>query len=354
MGLTPFLSSLPLAAPSVEQAWLALVRTQVDRVLEDLLLLPDEVRLDAGWAQALTHVRAHILCPSTRMRPALVLAGHCLARGSTVVPAGVWRFAAGLELLHASLAVHDEVLARRPGTPGDARTLPARLGYGHTGNHLSVVVGDHLFARAMEAMLEADVPGAVRAGEYCLRLARVSSASLFCGEQGGDLLAPGGVRRAWAFTRLRMMRAGLASSLICGAMLGGADEALRLRLARVGCGVGLAVELRQEAWGLLDFPRGGQGFPLVAAWCRAQPEARAELEALTALPREARDAEARARAHALVDEAGGFTVTDSIMSRSTLGALRALSSLPNPQGVRELLQAIVMSLAHRTVRGDAP
>ena len=353
MGPMPFISPLPLPAPSVERAWVALVRAQVEGALAGLLALPDEVRLDARWAEALAQVRGVVLRPAERLRPALLLAGYCLARGSTVVPAGLWRFAAGLELLHACQALHAEVLALS-GSPRDSTALSARLAPERTGEHLAVVVGDHLFARALETMMEADVPGAVAASEYCLRLHRVTTAGLFRAEQGGGLLERGGVWRALRLVRLRAVREGLASSLVCGAMLAGADGDARLRLARVGCGVGLAAGLRQEWAGLSGFARGRCGFPLVAAWSRATPEARRELESLERLPHDERDGAVVARVRFLVEEAGGFSATESLMARATFGSLRALSSLPNPQGVRDLLQALIGSLAHQTVTGDAP
>ncbi|ATB30870.1 farnesyltranstransferase [Melittangium boletus] len=343
MGLMPFISPLPLPAPSVERAWVALVRAQVEGVLAGLLELPDEVRLDAQWAEALVRVRGVVLRPAERSRAALLLAGYCLARGSTVVPAGLWRFAAGLELLHACQALH-----------ADPTVLSARLAPERTGEQLAVVVGDHLFARALETMLEAGVPGAVEASEYCLRLHRVTTAGLFRAEQGGGLLEPGGVSRALRLVRLRAVREGLASSLVCGAMLAGADGDARLRLARVGCGVGLAVGLRQEGAGWAGFARGRCAFPIVAAWSRASPEARRELESLERLPHGERDGAVLARVRVLVDEAGGFSATESLMARSMLGALRALTALPNPQGVRDLLQALIGSRAHQTVTGDAP
>ncbi|WP_434386720.1 polyprenyl synthetase family protein [Melittangium boletus] len=361
MGLMPFINPSAPPAPSAERNWLTLVRAQVEGALAGLLELPDEVRLDTQWAEALARVRGVVLRPAERPRSALLLAGYCLVRGSPVVPAGLWRFAAGLELLHASQAIHDEVLRQ-----GDARRpagLCARLAPERTGEHLAVVVGDHLFARALETMLEAGVPGASEAGEHCLRLHRFTSAGLFRAEQGGGLLEPGGVGRAMRLVRLRAVREGLASSLVCGALLAGADTDTRLRLARVGLGVGLTVELRREWAGLGEGPEAGGGvgflqgrcgFPLVAAWCRARPEVREELWALAHLAPEAREGASLARVRGLVEDAGGFAATESLMARSTFMALRALTSLPNPQGVRDLLQALIGPMAHQSVRGEAP
>lgn len=361
MGLTPFSVAAPMPTPSVEQEWLRLVRARVEASLAELLELPDEARLDIRWTQALGHVREYVLRPAWRMRPALLLAGYCLARGSAVVPAGLWRFAAGLELLHAFPSIHDdaaEQLVRRRG----GLTLHHLLAPGLTGQHLSVVVGDHLFARAMEALLGSGLPGAARASQYHLRLCRYTAVGRYVGlEQRGARLGSGGVLQAMRLARLRMVREGLGPALVCGAMLAGAGPELRLRLARVGCQVGLAHELREELRGLFGEPGGGAGasrrdfirgqrtFPLVAAWSRALPEERRELEALWALPAERRDGDALGRVLRLVEEAGGRSATERLVARASRGAVHALAELPDPNGLRELVRALIGELSHRLV-----
>ncbi|WNG54550.1 polyprenyl synthetase family protein [Archangium gephyra] len=361
MGPTPFISAAPMPAPSVEQAWLQLVRARVDASLAELLELPDEARLDIRWTEALGHVREYVLRPTSRMRPALLLAGYCLARGSASVPAGLWRFAAGLELLHAFAAIHDDAaeqsVLRRGGL-----TLHHLLAPGATGQHLSVVVGDHLYARAMETLLGSELPGATQASQYFLKLCRYSAVGRYAElQRGGAFLSPGGVLRAWRLARLRMVREGLASALVCGAMLAGADAELRLRLARVGCHMGLAHELREELRGLFGGARGAvqaprcdflgnrRTFPVAAAWSRALPEARRELEALWSLPAERRDERALGRVRRLVEESGGRSATEHLVTRASHGAVNALAELPNPNGLRELVQALIGQLAHRIV-----
>ncbi len=361
MGPTPFISAAPMPAPSVEQAWLQLVQARVDASLAELLELPDEARLDIRWTQALGHVREYVARPTWRMRPALLLAGYCLARGSASVPAGLWRFAAGLELLHAYSAIHDDTaeqsVLRRGGL-----TLHHLLAPGATGQHLSVVVGDHLFARAMETLLGSELPGATQASQYYLKLCRYSAVGRYVElSRGGTSLGPGGVMRAWRLARMQVVREGLAPALVCGALLAGADADLRLRLARVGCHVGLAYELREELVGLFgdarvgaraarcDFLRDRRTFPVAAAWARALPEVRRELEALWALPVERRDELALGRVRRLVEECGGRSATENLVTRASHGAVRALAELPNPNGLRELVQSLIGQLAHRVV-----
>jgi geranylgeranyl diphosphate synthase type I len=125
--------------------------------------------------------------------------------------------------------------------------------------------------------------------------------------------------------------------------------------------VGLAWQLRDDLLRLFessrasgrtsdcDFTQGRSTFPLVAAWTRARPEVRRELEALWALPPERKDDAVRERARRLVEEAGGRAATERVVARASRGAVRTLAALPNPHGLRDLLQALIGQAAHRMV-----
>jgi geranylgeranyl diphosphate synthase, type I len=93
----------------------------------------------------------------------------------------------------------------------------------------------------------------------------------------------------------------------------------------------------------------------VAAWSRAEPEVREELERLHALPKELKDEVALARVRALVEGAGGRSATERLAERGAHGALRALTALPNPHGLRELLRSLVERMVEpRALAGGAP
>jgi geranylgeranyl diphosphate synthase type I len=59
------------------------------------------------------------------------------------------------------MLVHDDV-ADRAATRRGGPTLQHLLGGGKTGDDLAVVLGDHLYARALEVMLSSGVPHAAR------------------------------------------------------------------------------------------------------------------------------------------------------------------------------------------------
>ncbi len=346
-------------APATEGAWLQLVQARVEDALAGLLTLPDEAGLDARWTRALEQTRAYALRPAKRVRPALVLVGYGLARGNTVVPPGLWHFAAGLELLHTFLLIHDDVADQAALRRGGA-ALHHLLAPGRAGEDLAVVVGDHLFARALEAMLASGLPAASPVAQYYLGVCRHTAAGQYLDLDLGR--APlGGVTlfQALRVAHLKTARYGFCAPLVCGARLGGADAGLVEGLERVGRYVGLAYQLRDDLLGLFgdaavsgkpadsDFVQAKRTFPVLAAYARATPEARGELEALWGLPPEQKDASALARARELVTHWGGHAACERAVVRASGAARRALGALPNPSGVRDVLEALTSRLTPR-------
>ncbi|MFP2909610.1 polyprenyl synthetase family protein, partial [Pyxidicoccus sp. 3LFB2] len=308
----PAANALPL-----EQAWLQLVQTEVGAALAELFELPDEANLDPRWTSAMEKARTFTLRPAKRLRPALVMAGHGLALGSTVAPDGLWSFAAGLELLHTFLLIHDDVADQgelRRGGPA----LHRMLSPGRAGEDLAVVVGDHLFARSLEAMLASGLPGVPQVVRYYLGVCRHTAAGQYLDlDLGRAPLSEVTLFQTLRVAYLKTARYGFCAPLVCGAMLGGASASLIEGLERVGRHVGLAYQLQDDLIGLFgdssvagkasdgDFTQGKRTFPVLAAYARADAAAREELEALWALPVEQKDEAALARARALVEQCGG-------------------------------------------------
>nr|WP_224365041.1 polyprenyl synthetase family protein [Hyalangium versicolor] len=349
----------PQPPPSPEQAWLQTVQHQVEASLAELFELPDEASLDVRWAQAMERTRSYSLRPAKRVRPALVVAGYSLARGSLKVPSGVWRFAAGLELLHTFLLIHDDVADQAELRRGGA-ALHHLLGPGRAGEDLAVVVGDHLFARSLEAMLTSGLRGASEASRYYLAVCRHTAAGQYLDlELSRAPLSEVRLFQTLRVAHLKTARYGFCAPLVCGAMLAGADGELCEALERVGRYVGLAYQLRDDLIGLFgdvrvagkaadgDFVQGKRTFPVMAAYTRAPVLVRAELEQLWALPPEVKDEAALARARALIEEHGGRAACERMVERASRAGQRALQALPERAGVRELLDTLITRLARR-------
>jgi geranylgeranyl diphosphate synthase, type I len=323
----------------------------LERALREHLVAADEARLDPAWSAVHAAVLEFSLRPAKRLRPWLLFVGYGLGAPGERPPAGLWRFAVGIEALHGFMLVHDDVADRsdvRRGGPALHRTLAA---FG-PGEDLAVVAGDHLFARALELMLASGLPAAGRAVRAYLEVCRHTAVGQFL-----DLALPS--RPLAAVTpfdalkvaHLKTARYSFAGPLACGATLAGAPATTVAALERAGRLAGLAFQLRDD---LLAYDaRGDAGkpadadlleakrtFPLLIAYRRAGREERRALEALGA------DAppEALARARDIVRRRG-VAATERAIVRAARAALRIVRSLPDASpAARAALAALLEKL----------
>jgi geranylgeranyl diphosphate synthase, type I len=354
MALALSLDSQP---PATAHVWLGHVQRLVEERLRQLFALPDEEGLDPRWSWALRQAEAFALRPAKRLRPALVALGHGVGQGRSDVPERLWHFAAGFELLHTFLLIHDDVADGadlRRGGPA----LHRLLGGGKVGGDLAVVVGDHLFARSVEAMLESGLGQAGRAVHYYLGVCRHTAAGQYLDiDLGRTPLADVSLFQTLRVAQLKTARYGFVAPLVCGGMLAGAPRAVLEQLERVGRHMGLAYQLRDDVLGLFgdteacgkcadaDFVEGKRTFPVLAAHRRAPEAVRAELDALWS--RRSTDGWALARARTLVTSYGGLAATERLIEAATRAARKAVRGLPRGGGVVDVLDELLVLLARR-------
>jgi geranylgeranyl diphosphate synthase type I len=332
---------------------LARFQLELERALRTWLAPPDESVIDSRWAAAREVVNEFALRPAKRVRPTLLAAGFAVVRGS-VDAEMLCNFGVGLELLHAFMLVHDDV-ADRAQTRRGGPALHVALGGGRDGEALAVVAGDHLYARAMEAMLAAPSPAAVNATRYMLEVCRHTAAGQHLDLVLGKApLAEVQLTAALKVARLKTARYGFVAPLVCGAKLGGGDRELVSTLERVGSSAGLAYQLRDDVLGLFgddtvagkagggDFLEAKRTFPLLAAWQRADAAGRARLESLWAAP----SLETLPEARAEIVRWGGLAATERVVARATAQARKGLQALP-ASPVVTLLDGMLASMAAR-------
>ena len=152
-------------------ARLAALRADVDRHLSTYLNAQRTEYLRASPFATLYDDLAEFVCrPGKRIRPLLfLLAEQVFGRGQgSVTEPSRLAIGSSLELLHAFILVHDDIIDRaetRRGRPTLHRIIESRLSSfsdrGRAGRNLALVMGDILFALAQRCLLEAEVPAGI-------------------------------------------------------------------------------------------------------------------------------------------------------------------------------------------------
>jgi len=351
-GMSSLASSGTGGAGGAGAARLSALAADVETALRDAVAETEPAAIPS-WQRVLDATHEYTLRPGKRLRPMLVLAGFECATGATRFPPELLRFAAGVELLHTFLLIHDDVAdgaTLRRGGPALHQTLAP----GRRGEDQAVVVGDYLFARSLEVMLTCGSPRAAAATRYYLAVCRETAQGQFLDlDLTGAPLPDVTPFLALRVAMLKTARYGFVAPLVAGAMLGDGDLALERRLERIGRAVGVAYQLQDDLLGLFgdarltgkagdaDFAERKVTFPVVAAYRRASAEGRRTLEALWAASDQG--AEAAARARDLIERAGGRLTTERAVTRARAAAMRATGTLAHAP----LLDALVRAVGRR-------
>jgi len=198
-----------------------------------------------------------------RIRPMLMLGAYRVFGGQRPLDdTALLRAALSLELLHAFILVHDDVIdrsERRRGLSTLHKLVEDRLGRmegaARTGENVALVIGDMLFALALETLRSADFPADRRdaALGHVLRYITDTGA----GEVYDILLGTRDIARvseeeiARMYT-LKTTRYTFEAPLVLGALLAGAETEALAELARLIEPVGLAFQIQND---LLEYQK---------------------------------------------------------------------------------------------------
>ncbi|PSJ62289.1 polyprenyl synthetase family protein [Pseudaminobacter soli (ex Li et al. 2025)] len=229
----PFEARLEARAEQVE----ALLR----RLLDDRLL-PGEI---ARPQQLFSAMRHGVLNGGKRLRPFLVLESAALFEADAEA---ALRVAAALECVHCYSLIHDDLPAMddddlRRGQPTVHKAFDEAS---------AILAGDSLLTYAFDILADtATALPAERKLALVLGLARAAGPGGMAGGQALDLEAERSSPDEAGIIRLQAMKTGALIRYACeaGAILAGAQEEDRERLAEFGSAIGLAFQLADD---LLD------------------------------------------------------------------------------------------------------
>lgn len=330
--------------------WMGGVRSEVDHHIREALLSAEDEASDPTWGRCRELLSEYSLRPAKRVRAALLFSAFALTDGRAGVAPGLCRFAAGVELLHTFMLVHDDV--------ADHATLRRNGPALHLlmGQDRAVVVGDYLFARAMEVMLSAPLAQATEVTRYYLQVCRQTAAGQYLDLHLGKVpLSQVSLFQTMKVAQLKTARYGFVAPLVAGARLAGATAPELQAFERVGRLIGLSYQFVDDLLGMFgdsalsgkstdsDFLEGKRTFPVIAAYVRADAQQKLSMERMWSEPHLSELAAARN----LLVETGGKAATERVI-RSTHKAARTLiEKLPHVGGHREFLLQLLHELSVR-------
>ena len=185
----------------------------IEAYLEELDFAPDPRSLRLVEA-----MRYSLLAGGKRIRPVLTMA---TARSLGVDPATVLPAAAALELIHTYSLIHDDL----PAIDDDTLRRGRPTCHVAFGEDIAILAGDALFAEAFRVLVarQEGSPAAVLAA-----VAEIARATGVQGMVGGQYMDVAGAAADDDDLRtLHALKTGrlFAAAVVCGAVLGGADDA---------------------------------------------------------------------------------------------------------------------------------
>ncbi len=242
------------APPSVipDAVWKKKLAATMAGVIDEIL--PRE-RVSRAASPLVEELSVFLARPGKRVRPLLLLHSYRTFAGREPGEP-VFGLAAALELLHAFILAHDDVIDRsdeRSGLPTLHRAVESRLGVHHdrerVARSLAIVLGDMLFSGAQEVVLRSGFEP-----ETCLRLARSLNEYMTqtgIGELEDVVFGAGDIGRISRTDVERMYwlkttRYSIECPLVLGAIAAGVGRGVLDGIAAMSRPLGLAFQLRND------------------------------------------------------------------------------------------------------------
>lgn len=230
--------------------------------LHEFLARHQERYAYGDWVECLyLDVAEHVTRKGKRVRPLLFLGSlAAFSENGESLAEPALRIAVGVELLHASILIRDDVIdrsERRWGLPTFQKQVEGRLGRRagreRAGQNIAMVVGEILHALAIECVAAADFPEERRG--LALREFLSLATETCCGMIQETTLGLRDISRVSAeeirqMYALKTTRYTIEGPLVLGAMLAGASDDTILAIREFSVPVGLAFQIASD---LRDF-----------------------------------------------------------------------------------------------------
>lgn len=236
-------------------------KSRLDPLIDEYFdsVLKDGMKEDDLVAEALNHARAIVLSGGKRLRAAFMYYGYMAAGGTETEK--MLRTSMSVELIHAFLLVHDDIIDRddiRHGVPTlhkryadfGKRFFPER-DIEHFGNSIAMIIGDMLYSFGNDILFRADFPKE-RVFAALSRLQNVVSFTVV--GQARDIYMEykreASEEEILLMYRNKTAKYTVEGPLHLGAILAGADDTLLTKLSAYALPLGIAFQIQDDILGI--------------------------------------------------------------------------------------------------------
>lgn len=236
-------------------------KSRLDPLIDEYFdaVLKDGMKEDDLVAEALDHARAIVLSGGKRLRAAFMYYGYVAAGGTETEK--MIRTSMSVELIHAFLLVHDDIIDRddiRHGVPTlhkryadfGKRFFPER-DIQHFGNSIAMIIGDMLYSFGNDILFRADFPKE-RVFAALSRLQNVVSFTVV--GQARDIYMEykreASEKEILLMYRNKTAKYTVEGPLHLGAILAGTSDDLLSKLSAYALPLGIAFQIQDDILGL--------------------------------------------------------------------------------------------------------
>jgi len=211
---------------------------EVEEIIKSFL--PEE---EGRLKTLLAAMNYSFLAGGKRLRPMLMLETYRLFGGTD--PA-IRNFMAAIEMIHTYSLIHDDL----PAMDNDEYRRGQKTTWVRYGEDIAILAGDGLLNMAFEIAIEGGIAAReMDRGLYALRvMARKAGVNGMIGGQTVDVENEGKQidLDTLEFIHRNKTSALIEAAMVCGAIIGGADEATARRIESAAGDVGLAFQIRDD------------------------------------------------------------------------------------------------------------